>query len=238
MQNVALWKRLQAFRFDAEDGSAPYSVKLAAEEGWDRQFTARVIEEYRKFLYLTQVSGAQATPSVAVDRAWHMHLTFTHSYWDKLCGEVLLAPLHHEPCIGEEEMPRYEDQYEMTKALYLADFGHAPPADIWPGDAPARRTDMRAAAAVALLAGGVLVALTGAFGAEGEVRLFALFLVGVGVAMVMGGSILLPDRYRFRARKRKGSGGSGVGGCGGAGRDFDDAGGCGGGCGGGGCGGG
>lgn len=237
MQKPALWTRLKAFRFDAEEGSAPYSVKLAAEEGWTPEFTVRVIEEYRKFLYLTQVSGGQATPSVAVDRAWHMHLTFTHSYWDKLCGEVLQAALHHEPCIGEEEMPRYEDQYDATKALYLEEFGTAPPADIWPGDVPARKSDMRGAAAVALLVGGGIVTMAGAVGVGGDLRYLALFLVIIGVFMVMAGGILLPDRYRFGGRKRNNAGGCG-GGCGGGGGKGDGAGGCGSGCGGGGCGGG
>ena len=116
MRNRALWDRIVAHRLDAAAGSAPYSVKL---------------EEYRRFVYLTQVADTQMTPSEPVDRAWHMHLTFTRNYWDEFCAKVLSTPLHHDPCTGDEEMPRYRSQYEQTMALYEHEFGTRPPRDIW-----------------------------------------------------------------------------------------------------------
>ena len=131
MRNPSLWARLQAYEFDKSHGSAPYSVKLARAEGWSTPYTARVIEEYRRFLYLSQVSDAQVTPCQVVDAAWHMHLTFTRDYWDELCPNVIGAPVHHQPCAGAEEMPRYNDQFAATKALYAQEFGSAPPEDIW-----------------------------------------------------------------------------------------------------------
>lgn len=132
MQNSDLWERLEAFRFDASEGTAPYWVKPARAEGWEAVHTARVIEEYRRFLYLTQVAPGEITPSEPMDRAWHMHLTFTRRYWGDLCGTVLGRPLHHDPCAGAEDMPRYNAQYADTLALYEAEFGAPPPADIWP----------------------------------------------------------------------------------------------------------
>ena len=141
MRNPDLWARLQAFEFDNGTGSAPFSVKLARAEGWSKAYTARVIEEYRRFLYLTQVGDRQATPSQIVDAAWHMHLTFTRDYWEDLCPTVIGKPIHHQPCAGEEEMPRYRDQFAATKALYEAEFGAEPPSDIWGRDRaePVRR---------------------------------------------------------------------------------------------------
>ncbi|ABD56218.1 glycine-rich domain-containing protein [Jannaschia sp. CCS1] len=130
MRNPELWARLQSHGFDGP-GSAPFSVKLARAERWSPAFTARVIEEYRRFLYLTQVSARQVTPSQIVDAAWHMHLTYTRDYWDVLCPDVIGKPVHHQPCAGEEEMPRYRDQFAATKALYEAEFSAEPPADIW-----------------------------------------------------------------------------------------------------------
>ncbi len=134
MRHPELWARLSAYSFDTGTGSAPYSVKLARAEGWSATFTARVIEEYRQFLYLTQVSDRQVTPSQIVDAAWHMHLTFTRDYWEDLCPNVIGAPVHHQPCAGDEEMPRYRDQFGATKALYEAEFGHEPPLEIWGRD--------------------------------------------------------------------------------------------------------
>ncbi len=134
MRNPDLWARLEAFEFDKGTGSAPFSVKLARAEGWSAGFAARVIEEYRRFLYLTQVSDRQVTPSQIVDAAWHMHLTFTRDYWEDLCPNVIGKAVHHQPCAGEEEMPRYRDQFAATKVLYEAEFGSEPPAEIWARD--------------------------------------------------------------------------------------------------------
>lgn len=135
MRDIELWDRLKKFRFDADQGDAPFSVKLAHAEDWTDDYTARVIEEYRKFLYLSQISESQITPSVPVDRAWHMHLTFTKSYWEDLCDGVVGRKLHHTPCAREAEMPLYRSRYEATKLLYRLEFDTAPPEDIWPEDA-------------------------------------------------------------------------------------------------------
>lgn len=106
----------------------------------------RVIEEYRRFLYLIQISTRQVTPLRIVDAAWHMHLTFMRDYCDDLCPNVIDAPVHHQLCAGEEEMPRYRDQFAATKALYGAEFGAEPPSDIWARDAVLRRSFLRAEA--------------------------------------------------------------------------------------------
>lgn len=142
MRNPELWKRLQAHAFDGQ-GSAPYSVKLARTQGWSRPFTLRVIEEYRRFLYLTQVSSRQVTPSQTVDAAWHLHLTYTRDYWEDFCPKVVGRPIHHQPCAGDEEMPRYRDQFAATKALYEAEFGGEPPSDIWGGEDATKRRPRR-----------------------------------------------------------------------------------------------
>ena len=143
MRNPDLWDRLQAYSFDGA-GSAPYSVKLARAEGWSHAFSKRVIEEYRRYAYLTQVSPRQLTPSNGIDAAWHMHLVYTREYWQNFCPNVLGNELHHTPCGGEEEMPRYRDQFAATKALYEAEFGEEPPADIWGRDATPKKRPLRA----------------------------------------------------------------------------------------------
>lgn len=236
MQDPALWQRLQAHRFDAPGATQPFSVKLALAESWDAEFTAHVIEEYRKFLYLTQVAEAQVTPSIVVDRAWHMHLTFTRDYWEQLCPHVLGRPLHHEPCSGPEEMPRYNRQFDETRALYVAEFGMQPPPEIWGGRAK-RKKPARTMAGVGLC--GV---------SAGAVLLFMDASVAVAIGAVLVCVIVIVFDARRRARparrdRRDGGGAPGTaGGCGGGGffggkGDGDGggggAGGCGGGCGGG-----
>lgn len=121
-------------------GVAGFSARLARENGWTRAFTARVIQEYRRFLLLAAQAGHAVTPSETVDQAWHLHLVYTRSYWQRLCGGILGHPLHHEPSIGGlEEGAKFQAQYERTLASYRRVFGAEPPPDIWPcpGASPA-----------------------------------------------------------------------------------------------------
>lgn len=128
-----LWRSLEAFELDDASASLTFTRRLARENGWDHTFAVRVVEEYKRFVFLAMTAGHQVTPSDEVDQAWHLHLTYTRSYWDELCGEVLGRPLHHGPTKGgQQEGDRFEDQYEQTLASYREAFGEEPPADIWP----------------------------------------------------------------------------------------------------------
>ncbi len=221
MQNPELWARLQAFRFDADGVSAPYSAKLAEDQRWTSAYTERVIEEYRRFLYLTQVSAAPVTPSIVVDHAWHMHLNFTRSYWDDLCGDILGAPLHHDPCAGDDEMPLYGRQYEATLRLYQAEFGAGAPEDIWPiGRAPKAEAEADPQAWThrrrTIFAMGLGFGLPGAICALGAMAVFGagnwlILLLAVFFAMILVGV----QAYPAKKGTREGGGGTGfVGGCG------------------------
>lgn len=145
-----LWNRLVALDLD---GSAAFSFskRLARDNGWPLAFARRVVLEYKKFVYLAATCGHPVTPSDEVDQAWHLHLVYTHSYWDELCGQVLGFALHHGPTKGgAAEGHKFQDWYAATLRSYQAAFGNAPPADIWPpaavrfGEAPHyRRVNMR-----------------------------------------------------------------------------------------------
>jgi len=64
---------------------------------------------------------------------WHLHLTYTQSYWNELCSKVLKKPLHHSPTKGgRSESKKYRSQYQATLDSYTSTFGKAPPIDIWP----------------------------------------------------------------------------------------------------------
>lgn len=217
-----MWRRISAFELDAQTGSAPFSAKLAQTENWSDIYTKRVIEEYRRFLYLTQVSEMPVTPSKVVDRAWHMHLTFTRNYWEALCGDLLGGPLHHDPCEGAEHMPRYQAQFAHTMALYREEFGGLPPADIWCDPHVKRKLTI---VGLAVCAGGAMIVA-------------AKVIPGVGHPglMMWGGLLLLAGGGLFAILNLPASAGSAKAGTQGA----ATVGGCGsgGGCGGGGCGGG
>jgi uncharacterized protein (TIGR04222 family) len=130
---TALWSRLQAFELDPPGLTRTISARIAEENGWTDAHTRRAVEEYRRFLLLTQVAGRPVSPSVAVDVVWHTHLLYSRDYWGRLCGEVLGVPLHHDPNPGGElENTRHRDQYHDTLDDYARVFGEPPPADLWP----------------------------------------------------------------------------------------------------------
>jgi hypothetical protein len=136
--------RIQAFSPDEPGVVFPFSARLAREQGWTRAFAERVVAEYRRFLYLAMTAGHPVTPSVQVDEAWHLHLTYTRSYWDELCGKVLGRPLHHEPTKGgAAEGAKFVDWYARTLESYRAAFHQEPPRDIWPAPRDRFATETR-----------------------------------------------------------------------------------------------
>jgi hypothetical protein len=131
--NDPLWHKLDAFAFDHPGDALTFTRRLARENRWSSAFANRVVDEYRRFLFLALRAGHPVTPSDEIDQAWHLHLVYTRSYWEDLCEGVLQRPLHHGPTRGgAAEDDRFEQQYVETQASYAKWFGHEPPADIWP----------------------------------------------------------------------------------------------------------
>ncbi|WP_421837499.1 glycine-rich domain-containing protein [Novosphingobium sp.] len=127
-----LWQTLSAYEVGPVDADLSFTQRLARENGWSDAHAARVFEEYRRFLYLAATAPHAVTPSDAVDQAWHLHLTFTRDYWERLCPDVLGRAMHHGPTKGgRAEGERFFEQYALTLRSYEAAFGPAP-ADIWP----------------------------------------------------------------------------------------------------------
>ncbi len=112
-----------------------FEARLARENGWDLAQAIAVVNEYRKFLFLMLQAGHRVTPSDQVDQAWHLHLVYTDSYWNDLCGRIAGRPLHHGPTAGgSDEKEKFSSLYERTKTSYRNFFGREPPIDIWPDD--------------------------------------------------------------------------------------------------------
>jgi hypothetical protein len=132
--DAALWHRLLAFDLDdGERRALSFAARLARENGWPMARARQAIEEYRRFLFLAMVAGHAVTPSEDVDQVWHLHLVYTRSYWDRLCGEVLGCRLHHGPTRGGSgDGARFDQQYRATLASYERIFGAPPPPGFWP----------------------------------------------------------------------------------------------------------
>lgn len=240
--NSPLWSALEAFSFDSPGASFRFSGRLRRENGWTLEFTNRVLEEYRRFLYLCVEAGHPVTPSDAVDQAWHLHLCYTRSYWEDLCRDTIGQPIHHGPTRGgKEEAEKFADWYEATIHSYTTHFGNHPPGDIWPS-APERfrraewvRVDKSRnllipahAFRLALLCS--VVALTTVGCKIGSVQVATGFVI---IAMIC--IIIALFSRPWKGGGGKGGGGKGGGSCGGGGTGGcgGDHSGCGGGCGGG-----
>lgn len=137
-----LWERLRTLELDDPQSAYSFSDRLARENGWTKEHALRAIAEYKRFLLLLCVAGHPCTPSDAVDQVWHLHLLYTHAYWDELCGRVLRRELHHSPTRGgARESARFGGEYEATLASYRRVFGEEAPADLWPSAAERFRAE-------------------------------------------------------------------------------------------------
>ncbi len=131
--DLALWRRIERHKFDKPGTEFPFSKRLADENGWPHDYALRVVQEYRRFIYLVCISDKELTPSDEVDQVWHLHLAYSRDYWEEFCPKVLQRPLHHGPTEGGlAERRRYEDNYGRTLKLYHETFSEPPPPDVWP----------------------------------------------------------------------------------------------------------
>jgi hypothetical protein len=127
------YDRLNSYSLDRPDAALAFSQRLAKENRWTRDYADRAIREYKRFAFLAVVAGHPVSPSDQVDQVWHLHLTYTRSYWQEFCDEILNFPLHHEPTQGgAAERAKHHDWYRATLESYDRIFGETPPADLWP----------------------------------------------------------------------------------------------------------
>jgi uncharacterized protein (TIGR04222 family) len=132
-QQTELYERIQAFSFDRPDTQLTFSKKLAKDNGWSLSYAQKVIAEYKKFTFLAVAAGHPVAPSDQVDQVWHLHLSYTRSYWQDFCPNILQTPLHHDPSRGGlSEQLKLDDWYSKTLESYKQFFGQTPPIDIWP----------------------------------------------------------------------------------------------------------
>ena len=125
-----LLARIEAFGFSAPDDPLDFESRLADDQGWTLGYALAVVEEYRRFLVLTQVAGQAVSPPPDVDEAWHLHLTRTLHY-EAFCNAVFGRFLHHAPARAGEGA-RHRGMYRDTLTAYRAAFGSSAPAVVWP----------------------------------------------------------------------------------------------------------
>ena len=132
MKDPLLWNKIHDFQLDEPETKFPFSKRLARDNDWLYEFALEAILEYKKFIYLCCITDDPITPSDAVDQVWHLHLTYTKSYWKDLCGETINREIHHNPTKGgDKERGKFSNFYNRTFDIYKNEFGTNPPNHIW-----------------------------------------------------------------------------------------------------------
>jgi len=110
--------------------------RIAYEQSWDDEYSARVVYEYRRMLVMHAVLPKfSVVPSKAVDEAWHAHILYTKKYFHDTKG-LFGHYLHHMPAdsvkgkIQEEEKQSLKNHFAITRALYTCLF-QEDMNDIW-----------------------------------------------------------------------------------------------------------
>lgn len=126
-------KALEDFQVACNGDKDIFWQKLAKENRWSLRFSKNAFTEYKKFIYLAKKYGCRVVPSQIVDNVWHLHMTFTKSYWNDLCQDILEMEFHHIPSSQGRDAELLDIAcYEKTKALYEKEFGYTPPLLYWP----------------------------------------------------------------------------------------------------------
>lgn len=129
-----LWEKIRHFQPGERGAPLGFTDRLARENRWSGDYALRVVQEYKRFMFLLVAGGQPLTPSVPVDQCWHLHLLYTRNYWQRFCVEVLGRQVHHNPTKGgKAEGEKFWRLYVRTLELYQTTFDKVPPADIWPG---------------------------------------------------------------------------------------------------------
>ena len=130
---LELWNKIKSFQFDKPNIRLTFAKCLAKENDISLDFANKIVDEYRKFIFLCCTSKQEVSPSHWVDQAWHLHLTYTRSYWVDLCKNTINRDLHHNPTEGgQEEDQKFENLYKDTLDLYRSYFSTNAPSDVWP----------------------------------------------------------------------------------------------------------
>ena len=104
----------------------PLLQRVMKENLWSKEYTLRVIEEYKKFIFLA--TQENVAPSFPIDQVWHAHILFSKDY-EKMCN-LIGKYIHHQPTEKKSINGKTKDEYLETKKTYNKFFGE-PPSDIW-----------------------------------------------------------------------------------------------------------
>lgn len=124
---------LASFEVTSNGDKEIFWYKLSKENAWSNAFAKQAFLEYKKFLFLVKTTHFRCVPSKIVDKVWHLHMTFTHSYWHELCLNTLRMEIHHNPSSNNKSAINNDlEAYKETLRIYEKTFGYKAPSTFWP----------------------------------------------------------------------------------------------------------
>lgn len=145
MTDPDLWSRIRDYplphREEIDDMAEPerhcrtFIHNVRKDGDWTDESAERLVEEYRRFLYLKARSGGQLTPPKVIDKVWHMHLAMGDDFKARFCTEIGIKMIHETGMARDVALASYTRGYET----YAEEFGGRPPKDIWPSPSNSRK---------------------------------------------------------------------------------------------------
>jgi len=132
LSNPDLWARIAGAFLPVEADGRGFAAHVAALAGLEPHAARRLVDEYRRFLYLAATRAAPLAPPARVWVVWDYHASLD-GYRDDFCTWILGRDL---PCAGSAGPGA--PGYAAARAAYAAEFG-PPPLALWPrAEAPVR----------------------------------------------------------------------------------------------------
>jgi hypothetical protein len=129
-----LWLKLGMMNAQGLQAMAPLMQAIEQQMGSNAEMAQRVIEEYRKFLFLAMRAGHQVIPPGPINDVWMAHLQYAQNYWENL-GQML-GDRPAAPASDAKRFASMAEAWTQTLQSYETVFGTKPPMDIW-GQGPA-----------------------------------------------------------------------------------------------------
>lgn len=134
-----LWLKLNMMNAEGMQAFAPTMKMIEQQMGTSAEMGQRVVEEYRKFLFLAMRAGHQVIPPGVINDVWMTYMQNAQNYWENLGKMITERPLAGG--MDAKTMGEAGDAWAATLKSYEAIFGTKPPADIW-GMGPAAQDPM------------------------------------------------------------------------------------------------
>ena len=124
-----LWLKLNLMNAQGMQAFAPLMKMMEQQMGGNSEMAQRVIEEYRKFLFLAMRAGHQVIPPGVINDVWMMHLQNAQNYWENLGQMIAEKPVAKG--LDAKGFANAADAWTATLQSYEQIFGTKPPMDIW-----------------------------------------------------------------------------------------------------------